>query len=146
MCARSRHRRGIVNIWLIACGLLFAALTGLAIDTGFCVLVLSQLSAAADAGALAGAQHVRTNQTTARSAAHDFALANKAARQPVALNLNPVNNTNGDIVIGKYNASNNTFTPTTTDPNAVKVTANRTSSGIDGQVQLMFGPAFEVDS
>src|SRR5439155_25341526 len=35
---------------------------------------------------------------------------------------------------------------TTSGPNAVKVFANRTSTGIDQSVPLIFGPAFHVDT
>ncbi len=142
MKIRTHHRRGVVNIWVILSLFLIIGLVGLACDTGWCSLVLNQLQSAADAAALAGAQKVQLSQTQARQAAHDLALANKAANTGVKLNLNTGNGAGGDIVVGRFDQNTQVFTPTTNGPNAVKVVANRTKSGIDGAVPLIFGPIF----
>src|SRR5205814_493698 len=138
------HRRGVVNVWVALTLFMLVALAGLACDTGWCVLVLGQLQAAADASALAGAKYVKSDQSLARRTAYDFAYYNTAAGHVVRLNENYGNSGNADIVFGRYDRTAHLFTPTTTNPNAVKVIANRTSTGIDGNVPLVFGPAFGV--
>src|SRR5436190_7513931 len=100
MRAHTIHRRGIVNVWVVMTLFMIIAFVGLACDAGWCALVLNQLQAAADASALAGAQKVQSDQTLARSAAHDIAIANKAANLTVKLNLNTANAAGGDIVFG----------------------------------------------
>lgn len=139
-------RRGVINVWVALSMFMIIALVGLACDTGWCTLVLNQLQSAADAAALAGAQKVKTDLTLARTAARDIAHANKAANHAVNLSLNTDNAVGGDIVVGTFNSNTGVFTATTSNPNAVKVIANRTSTGIDRGVPLVFGPIFRVNT
>lgn len=136
------RRRGVVNIWVILVLFLMVGLVGWACDLGWSALVLNQLQAAADASALAGAAKVKTDQTEARIRAQNLAVANRAANTPLRINLNDANAAGGDIVLGIYDKQNNTFTPDIVSPNAVQVVANRTTSSIDGAVNLVFGPIF----
>jgi Flp pilus assembly protein TadG len=130
-----RVRRGVVNIWACMVLLALVALLGLAMDTGWSALTLSQLQASSDAAALGGALKVLSDQSLARTKAQAVGQANLAANAPVNLNLNTGNVATGDIVLGTYNTTTNVFTPTTISPNAVKVHATQTAS-------LAFGPIF----
>lgn len=142
----SNRRKGAALVFVV--GVLFAIviLTGLTIDTCYTCLVGQQLQAAADASALAGAQKVRVDQTIARQWAMNVALKNHAAGSPVQLTTNGANSPDGEIVFGTFNRLTGVFTPNTTSPDAVKVTANRTASALGGPLPLLFGPIVGVSS
>ena len=119
---------------------------GLGLDVAYGVLVGGQLQNAADAASLAGVRLIRTDLMAARQAAQSLALANDAATDPVQLALNEANATGGDIVVGQYDRATDTFTPTLTSPNAVKVVARRTGGALGGPLPLLFAPIFGVDT
>ncbi len=138
----SAVRRGVVNVWVVMTLFLMVALTGIACDCGWVVLVMTQLQSAADAAALAGALKVKTSQSDARLAAIDLGNSNTAALNPVLLASNDGNAGDGDIVVGVWDFQNHTFTPSTTGPNAVKVNARREAASLNGALNLVFGPIF----
>jgi len=144
----STHRsyKGIALIWVALMGIVFVGFVGLAIDTSFCLWAAHRLQIAADAAAMAGAQHVRVDVTATQNAAITVALANTAAGQPVQLAANSCNNPAGDIVVGVYNSQTQVFTPTLTSPNAVRVNARRTGSSLGGPLRLFFGPVFGINT
>ena len=119
---------------------------GLALDVAYGVLVGGQLQNAADAASLAGVRLIRADLMTARQAAQSLALANDAATDPVQLALNEANAADGDIVIGRYDRATDIFTPTLTNPNAVKVVARRTGDALGGPLPLIFAPIFGIDT
>lgn len=143
----SRHRkRGLALILTMLIGMILVGIVGLALDTGFVLLVGHQLQNAADAAALAGALRVSFDITSdTQQAAADIALLNSAGRQPVELQLNDSNDPAGDIVIGRFDRDTRVFTPTLSAPNAVKVVARRTESSLGGPVPIFFGPVFGVE-
>ncbi len=154
MMRRYTHRRGISLIWTALLLIVWVGVLGLAIDVGHGFRVGSQLQAAADAAALAGAQPIRSAPVQIRLAAAHVASKNTAARTPVHLAVNEANVPDGDIVLGRYNLSLRRFTPTVEAVNAVKVVARRTNESgggngdvmsDDGPVPLLFGPIFGVD-
>ena len=100
---RNHYRRCVVIIWVaIFTGLLIAFL-GLAMDHSHVGLVARQLQNGADAAALAGAQLVKTDVAQARIVAQEIGATNLAYHDPILLDLNDVwNNTEGDIVVGRY--------------------------------------------
>src|SRR5262245_16657923 len=114
-----RHRRGVALIWATLSMVVLLGIVGLAMDTGYCVLTGTQMQAAADAGALAGARIVPVAPTGARTAAADMAGRNTAAG--IAVVVDP----NADIVIGTYSTTTRTLTPGGLAPNAVRVTVRR---------------------
>jgi Flp pilus assembly protein TadG len=130
MCGKSnrigRHpRAGLSLLWTIVTMLVFTAIVSLAVDFGRVVIVKTQLRAAADAAALAAGQHVLSSTTLARAAAIDVAQLNKADGKDVILNTT-------DIEFVKWDPATRTYevvSPTSSiRPNAVKVTAHRTSA------------------
>ena len=137
--------RGAILIWTaIVLGLLLI-LTGYAVDTAFVGLATHQIQNCADASALAGAYHVRTDLVLVRDQAQTIALENDVTRDPVTLVRNDGNAAGGDIVIGRWDRDDGTFTVTEENPNAVQVTARRLTSHTNGPVPLIFGPAFGID-
>ena len=130
---------------------LMLGFAGLALDYAYVRSAGQALQAAADASALAGARLVRldnssTQFTATRQAAVAIALANETFKQPVQLDANPANAPTGDIVVGRWDTQTLVFTPDTEQPDAVRVTARRTSGSIGGPIQLFFGDLFGVSS
>lgn len=143
---RQSHPRGIALIWVVVLMLVFAGFVGLAIDTFYTVYTAQQLQVGGDAAALAGAALVRRNQDSARDAAINIAAENLAGGSALALQRNGDNLEDGDIVIGHYSREEQTFTATTTLPNAVKVIAPRNTGSSGGPLALFFGPTFGKDT
>jgi Flp pilus assembly protein TadG len=155
-CARSPHRRGAVLILVALLLIVFLGFLGLAVDTLYAVRTAQQLQAAADASALAGVRQLNGPQFStdpAESAviqAVEVADQNSAASRSVAL-VPGETYLNGDVVIGRYHRQSTSvptayFEPTLDKPNAVKVVANRIASNPQGELDLLFGPMFKVDS
>lgn len=139
-----RHARGSALIYTaITLGALLG-LVGLATDTGLVLLTANQLQNTADAAALAGAQLVRSDQDAARALARQIAEQNSAGDAPVLLKLNEDNAAEGDIVIGKFDRKEGTFTVTTASPNAVRVHARRTTDSDSGALPLVFAPMVAI--
>lgn len=120
-------------------------------------LVKSQLQGVADAGALAGAAHLRLTsselETTTyslngegsnkvRPTVHAVAGRNTVAHlsptsQKVAVLANELNDPNGDIAMGTFNSGG--FTTSTAIVDAVKVTVRLQAGHPNGQLPLFFG-------
>ncbi len=136
----NRNRRGVALIWLAITALILILMMGMAIDTGFALLVKHQLQNAADSASLAGAQLVREDMDAARAQAKSFAEKNFAASDAVLLDDNFANLENGDIVVGFYNRHERLFIPSTEGVNAIKVVARRTEGSLGGPLNLLFAP------
>jgi Flp pilus assembly protein TadG len=142
-------------VWVSLVGIVFIAFLGLAADTARVYLARHQLQNAADAAALAGAYRVRHDALTGgEPAAHRAAVTTASNNRvgghasvgggPVQLAGNVANVASGDVVVGTY--SGGTFTPTLTSPNAVKVTARRTTGSPGGALPLLFAALAGVSS
>ncbi len=144
---RRSARRGAVLIWFSFFGMALILILALAADSAHVYLAAHQLQNAADAGALAGALKVRVNiDNAAHNRAVNVAGANKANNASVQLAANLGNAAGGDVVIGVYNFNTNTFSPTLTSPNAVKVTARRTTGSPGGALPLIFGQIAHINN
>jgi hypothetical protein len=128
------QRRGMAVIWVTIAMLVMVGLVGLAIDTGYSVLVGGQLQHAADAAALASAQIVRQAPSTVLSTAVAMGDNNTAAN--AALQLNSAS----DVTIGTW--ASGSFSAGGRAPNAVRVVPKRTGSNPAGPVPLFFGAIF----
>jgi|GEM_PF-643496 len=140
------RRRGISLLWTAIFILLIILLVGLTLDTARALLVAHQLQNAADAAALAGACFVKYDPNQARDQAVMIGQMNFAARDPILLDENAVNDPNGDVVLGRYERDTRIFTATDEAPNAVKVVARRTDTSLAGPLGLIFGPIANVDT
>jgi hypothetical protein len=144
-------------VWVAITGIVFVVFLALAADTARVYLAAHQLQNAADAAALAGVYRVRNDPLAGgEPAAHHaavFTASNNragggaaAGGKAVQLAANPGNATGGDVVIGVYNSAGDTFTPTLTQPNAVKVVARRTAGSPGGALPLVFAKLAGVHS
>lgn len=140
---RYHQQRGATMVFTAIVMFVLIGFVGLALDWGHVHFAANQLQAAADASALAGAQQVKTSQELARTAAIELAALNEAGGNPVVLNANLENASQGDIVVGIYDRADQTFTPGTSDEvNAVQVVARLTTGSANGPLPLFFGPMF----
>jgi hypothetical protein len=125
---------------------LFAFLA-IVVDITFVTLAGQQLSAGADASALAGVAQVRRSESAARDQAVALALANVVNTDNIQVRRNDANAATGDVVIGIYRRADRSFTPTTGTrlPNAVRVNALRTTGSEGGQLSTLFGLSIDVE-
>ncbi|MFC1805449.1 pilus assembly protein TadG-related protein [Planctomycetota bacterium] len=144
--ARNRLRRGMSLIWVAFLGIALIIMVGFSIDVGWVLWVAHQLQTTADAAALSGALVVREDIVAAHDQPIAVAYANEAAGDPVQFVPNEANLAEGDVVIGEYLISDKLFSPTLSEPNAVKAVARRTADSPNGAVPLIFGPIFGIDS
>jgi hypothetical protein len=126
-------RRAMALLWVTICMLVMVGFVGLALDTGYAVLVGLQLQHAADAGALAGAQIVRSAPSTVKAASVGIANQNTAAGSTLQVQ-------NSDIAIGTFNTG--AFTTGGSAPNAVRVTPRRVAGSPGSAVPMFFGGIF----
>lgn len=121
-------RRGATAIVIaISAGVMFA-FVGLVVDFGIARLVQSQLQAATDVAAVAGARRLdgtAAGVTAARATAVDVAAANHALSDPVLVDPNADNDPDGDVVLGVWSGGTFTASDDPTAIDAVSVQARR---------------------
>lgn len=133
----------MVLVWTAITLMVLIGFVGLSIDWGKVCLNVHQLQNAADAAALAGAQHVKLDQVMARDRAVALGLANPAERRDVSVDRNEGNDPNGELVLGRWITQRREFIPTLIAPNAVKVVARRIGQRDDApELAMLFGPIF----
>jgi hypothetical protein len=108
------NQRGVSAVIIAICLFMLVGFVALAIDVGHLYVAKNELQNAADAGALAGAMNLFTEDmtsinTAANEIAYDAARANLADQSPVELK-DPFSN-NGDVQRGHWSVKNRTFTP-----------------------------------
>ncbi len=132
--------RGIATLWVVLSVILLFSFVALAVDVTFVTLTGRQLSAGADASALAAVAKVRRSQADARSAAVTFAAANLANTDAIQVD------SNADVTIGIYRRADRTFTPVGAGdlPNAVRVDARRVDGSLGGPMPTIFASFFGV--
>jgi Flp pilus assembly protein TadG len=151
MRGRAERRGGGPLILFALTAFVLVGLAGLALDLAWVESGAQQLQASADAASLAGARLVRQDSQASqfaatRNAAVQAALANTAAKANVIIDPNPTNAPTGDVVVGRWDPITKSFTPDTSQPDAVRVTARRTDGSGGGPLGLFFGQMFGVTS
>lgn len=131
-------RRGGVMVFLVSAVVTLLAFAMITVDVASMQLARTQLRAASDAAAKAGAEALlRTQNTTAtKRAAVDMGALNSVGGQPLKL-------ANSDVTIGTSTRQTDgswTFASGGTRPNAVRV--NAAMSGDTGTLNLAFGKIF----
>lgn len=104
------------------------------LDLGFVVLVRTQLQAAADSAAMAGAASMGLPRGEMVSVAQGFAAHHSAGGRPI--NLLPA-----DVEYGVWDATTRRFTPSVAMGNAIRVTT-RVDGSTGGEAPLFFGRVF----
>ncbi len=139
---------GMATLWVAMTIILLFAFVAMAVDVTFVTFTGRQLSAGADAAALAGVAQVRRDQSSARDQAVSLAAANVAYTDSIQIRRNDANASTGDVVIGIYRRVDRTFTPITPGelPNAVRVNALRTQGSLGGPMPTLFASMFGINN
>ena len=120
-----RSRRGSVTILAAVLMVFMLAMVAFAVDIGHLCDVQSQIQAAADAGALAGAKGLPTGSSTVISNAQSCVAANKANGQALSL-------ASSGVVLGTWNTTARSMTALSgtaaNNANAVQVTVSLASA------------------
>ena len=113
----STDQRGTAVLLTIGMMVFILAMIGVAVDLAYQFAAIGELEKSVEAAALAGAGNLGFNDTAfpaARAAAVQYAGLNpyhNPLGMLINLNPNPANAPNGDIVLGVWNYSAATFTP-----------------------------------
>ncbi|MFV2069207.1 MAG: VWA domain-containing protein [Pirellulales bacterium] len=140
----NRDRRGAIVVFVAIMLMVFVAMAAFSVDVAYMQLSRTELRAATDASARAGAEALSRLQDSnaAVQAAIATAAQNITAGQPLIL-------TENDVVLGSSSLQSNgswNFTAGETPYNSIRVFGHRTSGSSFGEVSLFFGKALGVDS
>jgi len=127
-------RRGAT---LVLSLLLIVAMLGMvafAVDTGYIMLVRTQLQVAADSAAMAAAAYLGKPFEEILAPADEYAGYHFAGGKPVEID-------SSDVELGLWDSDTRTFTPSDEMGNAVRVTARRDASA-GGEAPLFFARIF----
>ncbi|MBI1901423.1 MAG: VWA domain-containing protein [Planctomycetia bacterium] len=126
--SHARQRRGASLILAALLVIVLLAMCGFAIDTGYIVLVRTELQRAADSGALAGAGAMNLGTVLASDAASDYAAFNSQSDSRFTRDQVRVE-------FGEWDRTTREFTPTLLQPTAIKVTvASRPQAFFFGRI------------
>jgi hypothetical protein len=131
-----RDRRGFALIYTALIMVVLIGFVSFAVDVGRVQLAKTELRAAADASARAGASAVRISAGEAQSRAVAYAAANDCLGTPVA--VDPA----ADLEIGRWDRTTHVFTPLSGDlsrANAMRVRVFRTRQR-NNPLPLVFAP------
>jgi hypothetical protein len=113
-------------------------LVALAVDVGYVFLVRTQLQAAADSAAMAGAAKLIESETDVASTAQQYANRNTAGGRYVDLGAN-------DVDLGTWDFHTRIFDTAGWRTNAIQVTTRRDATS-GGEATLFFARVFGIDS
>jgi hypothetical protein len=113
-----RNRRGNVIVLAAIFMVVLLGMAAFAVDIGFITLTKGQLQNAADSAAMAAASILNSPQSEIRSEARSYAGQHYAAGQAVNL-------ADADIEFGNWSLATETFTPSASVGNALRITARR---------------------
>ena len=138
----TQNRKGSVLLLVVVSLTMLLIMLAFSIDLGRLYLAKIELQNAVDSAAMAGASVIGQGQPASRDAIQQFSQLNKALTIPITVDRNDANDSNGGIVFGQIVnplISGSTFTPTVTNPNAIKVTAKMAEGFNNGPIALFFG-------
>ena len=133
-----KRRRGVIAVLAAVLCVIMLGMIVFAVDIGYLSLARTQLQAAADSAALAGAAVSYKDRATVQQVAQTFAGYNYVAGRPVQLNTS-------DIEFGTWDVASRTFTPSSSVSSALRVTV-RTDAGSGGATPLFFARIFGTTS
>ena len=116
----SPRRKGAILVLFAFLLIMIFGFMAFAVDVGYIGMVKTSLQNVADAAAMAGALELGSGNAAVVTAAQAVASANKVDAASFSLSAS-------NIETGTFDLSTKTFTPTNTNPNAVRVTANVSS-------------------
>lgn len=123
-------RSGIVLVLAAIVLVVVFAFTAFSVDVGYITHVKGELQNAADAAALAGSREIPNGTTAVRLTSAELGLSNRAGHLPISI-------PDADITTGIFDYAAKSFSASTVNPNAVRVTARATDR------TLFFGPVIK---
>jgi len=163
--SKCKEQRGVTAVVVAIAIAMLLGFVALAVDVGYVAATKNELQNVADSAALAGTEYLGslyTGMTQAQmnayncSTAGDCALIIAQAQDVVGSGKNKAGGADiaidsGDVIIGKWDGSSLTFTPTNgypgAIPDAVKVTARRDSTaGGNGPITTFFAKIFNINT
>ncbi len=132
----NERRRGAIAVLAAVFMVIVIGMIAFAVDVGYLEVARTQLQAAADAAALAGAATANQSRSEMEAAAIGIATSNTAAGRPVQL-------ASGDIHYGTWDTATRYFAPSALPGNAVRVTV-RTDDSSGGKTSVYFGSLFGI--
>ncbi len=127
-------RRGVILVMAAVLITILLGMVAFSVDLGSVVLVRTQLQAAADSAAMAGAASMGLSRAEMVATAQEFAAYHKASGREVNLLAN-------DIEYGTWDATTRRFTPSASVGNALRVTT-RVDESTGGEAPMFFGRVF----
>jgi hypothetical protein len=139
ICNRATERRGTIVAFVGVMLVMLTSIVAFSTDVGYLTLTKTTLKAAADASALAAAGSMTQDdsETLAVNAALDYANSNVPESYGRVL-------ISEDVVFGIWNPDDQSFVPDLNQPNAVKVTLER-SVERQNPVESFFGQVLNHD-
>ncbi|MBI2478389.1 MAG: VWA domain-containing protein [Planctomycetia bacterium] len=125
------RRRGAIAVLAALAMVVMVAMLALSLDVGFMSSVRTDMQAAADAGALAGAGELANGQQAAQIAARTYVVSNASTRPGVTGNEIVTN-----VSVGHWDRGQRSFTKDQQPLNAVQVVADRINA------PMFFGKVF----
>mgnify|MGYP000371466788 CR=1 FL=1 len=128
---RRRQRKGAIAVLAAVALIIMVSMLAFALDIGFISSVRTDMQAAVDAGALAGAGELFNGEQSAERVAKRFVLVNAQTRPDVTTNQIVT-----DVEVGHWDRGLRSFTEDRLPLNAVKVVSDRVDT------PLFFGKIF----
>ena len=153
LAARIKDESGVTAILVAIVMVVLISITALAVDIGYVMTTKNELQNVADAAALAATrqlgwdyeqmsfddqQNYVCDPSTIVPIAQDVAGKNQAGAKNISIN-------DADVIIGQWDGTNFTLTPTLAQPDAVQVTARR-DGGANGPITTFFAKIFGVNT
>ena len=146
------NERGIAAVNGIFMAIMMATVAGVTIDIGHAVLTQHELQNAADAAALSagtqmGAVYLTLPEAEQQDMGRDltsneqsliYTMASNTTMANGASDLMSLNLGANDIQYGRWDWKTATFTPTTSRPTAVQITAQRAAGSANGPISTFF--------
>lgn len=117
------RRRGVVIVLSALLIIVICAMTAMAVDVGFMMLVRTQLQVAADAGALAGGNALHMNRNQVTKIAKEYVKKHDAGGSRIK-------GTETLVEFGIWDTETNTFETVGSVGNAIRVTVTRQQEGL----------------
>ena len=128
-----RSRRAATLVFAAVLMTILVGMVAFGVDVGYMVLVRTQLQAAADSAAMAGASALGEDFQAVYQLANQYASYHTAGGETVTL-------AESDVEIGVWDSETRTFTPQDGTGNAVRITARRENAS------LFFARIFGIDT
>ena len=154
-----QEQRGMAAVWMAMLGTILVAMAAFAVDVGHALVTQNELQNASDAAALAatrqmGVTYLALPITEQQDLGRDLTSSEQAqisAQATAAVFANKASDvanlalSQGDIQFGTWDFATRTFAPTTTQPNAIRVTTRR-DGGQNGPITTFFAGVVGVNT